>query len=185
LEVRPGLIQITGSIEAPAGTRLAASLQRNQRPFNEWADPASLQSAVQPDGRFSFAIRAQENRPDADLFAADPADYDISITSVEGSEVISATLSFETFARPAAPAQVTATPLTATPTATPLPSATPTARPEALISPATAPPPSPQLSAEEPTDTAAWLVGSGVLILLIILGLVGVVIWLRLGKKSY
>lgn len=184
LEVQPGLIRITGSLEAPTGMTLTASLQRNQRPFNEWADPATLRSTVQSDGRFSFAIRAQASRPDADLFASDPADYNVTITSIVGNEPISATLSFETFAQPAALAQITATP-TVAPTATPLPTATPTTRPEALVSPATATPPLPQLLAEKPTDGSPWLSGSGVLILLIVLGLVGVVIWLKLSKKSY
>jgi hypothetical protein len=62
VQVQPSLIQIDGFIEAPAGTSLEASLQRDQGPFDSWAEPASLQSVVGPDGRFTFSIRAATGR---------------------------------------------------------------------------------------------------------------------------
>jgi hypothetical protein len=123
LRVTPGFIQIEGAIEAAPGSVLQATLQRNGESFDNWANPASLQTVVQANSQFSFTIQAtdQANR---DLFALEPATYQITVISVGTDEPVIASVFFDTFTAPAIPREPTAT----RPSPTPSPSPTLIAR---------------------------------------------------------
>lgn len=137
LRVSPGLIQIEGVIEAAPGSILAATLQRNNEAFDDWADPPSLQTVVQPNGQFSFTIRAKAQRPDKNLFETESANYQIIITSMGVDEPVIAAVFFDTIDQP------TATPL-------PTPILPPTTTPLPTTNTPTPPPPT---EAPGPTDT--------------------------------
>jgi hypothetical protein len=117
LHVTPGLIQIEGSIEVAPGSTLQATLQRNNEPFDNWANPDSRQTVVQDGGQFFFNIQTadQANR---DLFALEPANYQVAIISVGTDTPVIASVRFDTFGSPTGPAEPTVTPV---PTSSPSP----------------------------------------------------------------
>ncbi len=181
VRVTPGLIQIEGTIEAMPGSILLASLRRNNEFFDDWADPASLQTVVQPNGRFVFVIQAQAGRADRDLFKLEPANYQITIISTGVDEPVTTSVFFATVG---APTPTEAPP--ATSTSTPHPTATVVARltvlPSATFTPTglqTAPSPEAGDSQSRPiVVTSIVLLG-----LLIIIGLV--VFWLITRKQKH
>ena len=186
LQVRPGLITIEGIIDAPPGTTLQASLLRNEQLFNEWADPATLQSIVQQNGRFAFAIQADPNRTDTDLFALEPAGYQITIFAPAADPPIIANVFFDTFR----PIQ-TSEPETASPT--PAPTTTPSPAPTTEPSPtpiATAVPAIQPTATLQPVQPAAQsslpgFIATGILILVVVIVIIaGVIIWFNMSRKS-
>jgi hypothetical protein len=177
LKITPGLIQIEGTIEATPGSTLLATLQRNGEPFDNWADPASFQTVVQPNGQFTLIIQASAGRTDQDLFAIEPANYQITLTSLAGTEPVVAVVPFDTF-RP--PAEI--------PSATPSPpaeSATPVARLTLVHSVTTPIATATVIAASLPEDVSptipSWLIGAGMAALVVIIGLV---VWLIRHNKN-
>jgi hypothetical protein len=188
LSVTPGLIELTGSIEVEPGSVLAASLRRNGALFDDWADPGTLQTVVQPGGRFMFAIQARSDRTDQTLYSTEPVTYEIIITSI-GADVpstgpVTVVIPFDMSAIPAplATPDATATPL---PTSTPPPTSTPapTASVIARVEPAA---PTPTVIPETGQQTTATAPASQnrpgrliitaialILGLLVIIGLIG------------
>lgn len=174
VRVTPGLIQIEGLIEVKPGNTLLATLQRNNQPFDQWADPTSLQTVVRANGQFSFTIRAQTGRADKDLFATEPANYQIIITSAAVEEPVVASVFFYTTSPQAATQQPTAT---STPTVvarvTFIPTATSTI----------APPPIPGVTEVGPSaNVPVRLIVTGI-VLLGVLIVIGLVVWLIIRKQ--
>jgi hypothetical protein len=187
LRVTPGLIQIEGMIETVPGSTLVATLQRNEEPFDSWADPVSLQTVVQANGYFSFEIRANAAQRNRDLFALEPAGYQITITSVGTDAPVIASVFFDTFG------PLAATPL---PTATPLsPSLTPSPSPTVMARLTFVPTATPTIRATDvsPTFTFAevpspkaplWSVGAGIVALVGVLVIVGLIVWLVIRRRQ-
>jgi hypothetical protein len=185
LSVTPGLIQIEGTIEAASGTTLLATLQRNEEPFDHWADPASLQTVVQANGQFSFNIRANAAQRNRDLFAFEPANYQITISSIGTDAPVIASVFFDTSGPPMVTPLPTATPLSPSPTASPsptviarltfVPTATPTIR-ATDVSPTIAESPSPKVP--------LWSVGVGIVVLVGVLFIVALIVWLILRRRQ-
>jgi hypothetical protein len=184
LQVKPGLIQLEGVIEAKPGTPLIASLQRNQRPFDNWADSASLQSVVQANGQITFAIRPKADQTNEDLFAIGPANYQVIITSTGVDTPVIATVFFDTFGSPAVSEQATAT---TTPTPTPKPTSTPIAQVTVV------PSATPTVMAKETQTSTPTSISSSRSILLIVgmiftalvaLVIVGFIIWSKVNNKK-
>jgi anti-sigma factor RsiW len=123
LRVTPGFIQIEGVIEAAPGSTLQATLQRNDEAFDNWANPGSLQTVVQANSQFSFTIQAKD-QANRDLFALEPANYQITIISVGTDEPVIASVFFDTFTPPT----TSEDPLATIPLPTPSPSPTLIAR---------------------------------------------------------
>jgi hypothetical protein len=153
-------------------------LWRNNEFFDGWADPASLQTVVQPNGQFILAIQA--GRADRDLFEAEPANYRVTITSVGVDEPVTASILFDTFGLPA-PTEPPPATLTPRPTATAvarvtiLPSATSTT---AMLQTATPP----KAVAPQSAPLGPIIIGIVLLGALIIIGFV--VFWLITRKQN-
>ncbi len=189
LSIRPGLIRLEGVIEVEPETVLQATLLRNGAPFDTWAASPVLQTVVQPGGRFTFEFEAVAGSADRDLFALEPANYQIIISSMGLDEPVTATVFFDTFG-PSATAEP--------PTGTPSPPATPTAMAKAEVTFEPSPPASPVVTPVEvpvlstPTvaPTQAGPVRSLTLILVVaIVGLGGLTIagfllWWLLKKQQ-
>lgn len=184
LQVKPGLIQLEGFIEAKPGTPLIASLQRNQRPFDNWADPASLQSVVQANGQVTFAIRPKADQTNEDLFAIGPANYQVIIISTGVDTPVIATVFFDTFDSLGVSEQATAT---TTPTPTPKPTSTPIAQVTVV------PPATPTVMAKVTKTSTPTSISSSRSILLIVgmiftalvaLVIVGFIIWSKVNNKK-
>ena len=185
LSVTPGLIQIEGMIEAAPGSTLIATLQRNGEPFNSWADPASLQTTVQADGRFSFNIQSHAIQRNRDLFALEPANYQIIITSVGTDTPVIASVFFDTSGPPMVTPLPTATPLPPSPTASPsstviarltfVPTVTPTIGGTNV---------SPGLVEGPPPKRPLWPVGVGIIALVGGLVIVGLIVWLVIRRRQ-
>jgi hypothetical protein len=187
LRVTPGLIQIEGMIETVPGSTLVATLQRNEEPFDSWADPASLQTVVQANGQFFFNIQANAAQRNRDLFALEPADYQITITSVGTDAPVIASVFFDTFGLPKVTPLPTATPLSPSPTPPPsptviarltfVPTATPTIRATDV---------SPTFTfAEGPSPKVPlWSVGAGIVALVGVLVIVGLIVWLVIRRRQ-
>jgi chemotaxis protein histidine kinase CheA len=185
LSVTPGLIELTGSIEAEPGSVLVASLRRNGAPFDDWAEPGTLQTVVQPDGRFMFAIQTRSDRLDQNLYSTEPVTYEIIITSISVNEPVTAVVAFDMSAipTPLATPSATATPVpTSTPplTSTPRQTATLTARVEPAAPTPTVIPETGQTTAPAPAPASQNRPGrliitaiALILGLLVIIGLIG------------
>ena len=184
VQVQPSLIQIDGFIEAPAGTSLEASLQRDQGPFDSWAEPASLQSVVGSDGRFTFSIRAATGRIDTDLFAIEPATYQISIVSTGADVPIMATVVFDTTTDPATarPAATSPTP-PPSPTAGPTSTLSPTAVPQLTPTPLTIATAVPFSGTGSQSTFFGLILGAALILIVVILSMVGLIIWFNIYKK--
>jgi hypothetical protein len=153
-------------------------LLRDGEPFESWADPATLQSRVQPNGQFSLTIRANANRTDQDLLASEPAHYRITITTLNPTAPVVASTEFDTFSPSTEP----------TPTFTPRPTATTGATVAAALSSATTPTAAPSPIPAAATDqTFSPQASRGVSSLLAIGGVVLlglVIIWLLIRKQQ-
>jgi hypothetical protein len=101
LEIKPGLIQVSGHLPLPEGRRLHAELWRNKQP-TDWAIPESQRTIVQAGGRFSLQLRARPEQPNYNLFDAPPADYEIRLRPVDPSASVEARISFDTYGPPPA-----------------------------------------------------------------------------------
>ena len=100
LEIEAGVIRVQGRLPLPGGRKLLAVLWRDGEPI-EWATIESQQLVVEADGQFSLALIAQDDIPDFDLFAAEPADYEIRIRPVEPPEPVEIRIPFDTSGPPA------------------------------------------------------------------------------------
>jgi hypothetical protein len=175
LRLLPGLIYLEGTINVGKGTVLAVALQRNGENFDQWAEPATLQTTTDANGQFSFNIVAADPTT-SDLFKQEPATYQIIITSLDPNAPAIAFAYFDTFAPPAA----TATPAMAaipSPTVVALLTILPSDTPEAQATPVqiveTAPP------AEAPLRTTI-LIGIIILLVIVVVIAMGLVInWVR------
>ena len=180
LQISPGVIQLGGSLEAGPSSPLKATLLRDGEPFDSWADPATLQSRVQPNGQFSLTIRANANRTDQDLLAAEPAHYRITITTLDPTAPVVASTDFDTFSPSTAIEQPT-------PTFTPRPTATTIATVAAALAPAATPTAAPSPIPAAATDQTSSLQASRVVVSLLAIGgvtLLGLVIWLLIRKQQ-
>jgi nicotinate-nucleotide--dimethylbenzimidazole phosphoribosyltransferase len=190
LSIRPGLIRLEGVIEVEPETVLQATLLRNGAPLESWAASAVVQTVVQAGGQFAFEFEAATDSAEQDLFAVEPANYQIVISSVGVDEPVTATVFFDTFGpAPAATAEP--------PTATSSPPATPTAVAKVELTSEPSPSPSPVVTPMEvpvlttptvaPTQTGpirsltlivmAVLLGFGALVV------VGLLLWWLLKKQ--
>ncbi len=102
LQLKTGFIQIEGTLPAEPGVVLNATLLRNGEPFDAWVDPMTQQAIVQPGGYFSMTLRAAGTRTDQDLAQAEPASYQVVLTSTGNGEPVTASVFFDTFEPPAA-----------------------------------------------------------------------------------
>jgi len=103
LEIRPGVIRVSGRLPLPRDRQLLAELWRDGQPI-DWATPESLQTRVMGNGRFSLELRAWPENPDANLLAAPPAYYEIRLHPVDPPEPVEARIYFDTYGpAPAAP----------------------------------------------------------------------------------
>lgn len=175
LQVQPGSIQLEGVLEVEAGTVLSATLQRNQTPFNEWANPDTLQSVVQPNGRFVLIIRANSNRTDVDLFSQEQATYQITLAAIDLDSPVVATVQFDTRR------QATALPA---PTFTPAPALTvPPPAPPPTIQPTITLAPAPQQPDTTARPVVGWMVIGATLLTLVVVVITGVIIWSVVRKR--
>jgi hypothetical protein len=99
IEIKPGVITITGRLPLPEGQPLLAEVWREGQPL-EWATPASQRASVEANGGFSLHLQAQSGTPDFDLFAAAPAHYEIRIMILDVALPAEARIPFDTFAPP-------------------------------------------------------------------------------------
>ncbi len=101
IEITPGVIRVSGRLPLPAGQRLTAKLWRNGRP-TDWAMPEDQPATVGADGRFSLDLQTRPAAPDFDLFAVEPARYEIRIRPADRPELGEARLPFDTYGPPPA-----------------------------------------------------------------------------------
>ncbi len=107
LEIEPGVIRARGRVPLPEGLKLLAVLWRNGQPI-EWATIESQRLVVEADGQFSLVLVARAEAPDFDLFAAEPAYYEIRIRPVDPPAPVEIRIPFDTYG-PASP-EPTSTP---------------------------------------------------------------------------
>ena len=107
LEIEPGVIRVSGRLPLPEGQRLVAELWQDRHP-TDWATLASRQVTVGVDGQFSLRLQARPTAPDFDLFAVEPASYEIRLRPVNSTEPVEARIPFDTYSPP--PAQPTESP---------------------------------------------------------------------------
>jgi hypothetical protein len=126
-----------------------------------------------------LTIQASAGRTDQDLFAIEPANYQITLTSPDGAEPVVAVVPFDTFRPPAA-----------APSATPSPpaSATPVARltlvPSVTIPIGTATAIATSLPEDVSPDAPSWLIGGGMAVLGVLVVIIGLVVWLIRNNKK-
>jgi len=106
LEIQPGVIRVRGRLPLPEGRKLLAGLWRDGQPI-AWATIESRRFVVEADGQFYLVLIAQAEIPDADLFAAQPADYEIRIRPVDPPEAVEIRIPFDTYGPPAPEPTVT------------------------------------------------------------------------------
>jgi len=178
VRLSPGVIHLEGRLDVATGTILVVTLQRNGENFDQWAEPASLQTTAEANGHFSFNIVAAD--PTAgDLFAQEPATYQIIITSPDPDAPVIAFAYFDTFAPPAAAATETPTvAATLSPTVvallTILPSNTPEiqATPTQVVEPAS--------PVETPGMPSIFI---GIIVILVIVVVIAIGLVVRGSKK--
>lgn len=102
LEIKPGVIRARGRVPLPEGRKLLARLWRDGQPI-EWAIIESQRLVVEAEGQFYLVLIAQAEVPDFDLFAAEPANYEIRIRPVDPPAQVEIRIPFDTYgpARPA------------------------------------------------------------------------------------
>jgi anti-sigma factor RsiW len=99
LEIEPGVIRARGRVPLPEGLKLLAVLWRNGQPI-EWATIESQRLVVEADGQFSLVLVARAEAPDLDLFAAEPAYYEIRIRPVDPPAPVEIRIPFDTYGPP-------------------------------------------------------------------------------------
>jgi hypothetical protein len=102
LEIEAGVIRVRGRLPLPEGRKLLAVLWRDGEPV-EWATIESQQFVVEADGQFYLVLIAQADILDFDLFAAEPADYEIRIRPVDPPAQVEIRIPFDTTGPPAPP----------------------------------------------------------------------------------
>jgi anti-sigma factor RsiW len=102
LEIRPGVIRVSGRLPLPRNRQLLAELWRDGQPI-DWATPESLQTRVRANGRFSLELRTRPQNPEANLLAAPPAYYEIRLHPVDPPEPVEARIYFDTYGPAPAP----------------------------------------------------------------------------------
>jgi anti-sigma factor RsiW len=107
LEIDPGVIRVRGRSPLPESRKLLAVLWRNGQPI-EWATLESRRLVVEADGQFYLVLIAQADVPYLDLFAAEPAYYEIRIRPVDPPAPVEIRIPFDTYGPP--PSESTSTP---------------------------------------------------------------------------
>ena len=102
LEIEAGVIRVRGRLPLPEGRKLLAGLWRDGEPI-EWATIESQQFVAETDGQFYLVLVAKAEIPDFDLFAAEPADYEIRIRPVDPPAPVEIRIPFDTWSPPAPP----------------------------------------------------------------------------------
>lgn len=102
LDIRPGLVRVSGRLPLPEGRALLAQLWRDGQPI-EWATLESQKGTVEANGRFSLELLARPETPDFNLLAAPPADYEIRIRPVDPPEPVEARIPFDNYGPPPPP----------------------------------------------------------------------------------
>jgi hypothetical protein len=127
VEIKPGLIRVSGRLPLPEGRLLAVELWREDQPTT-WtiADEASIE--LGDGGQFSTRLQTDPTAPDFDLFAVEPGSYQIRLRTVDELDPAEAVIPFDTYGpAPAEPTQ--AADEQPEPTSTPLPTPQQGARP--------------------------------------------------------
>lgn len=96
LEIESGIIRARGRIPLSEGVKLLAVLWRDGQPI-DWATPESQRLVVGTDGQFYLVLIAKAEAPDLDLFAAEPADYEIRIRPVDPPAPVEIRIPFDTY----------------------------------------------------------------------------------------
>jgi hypothetical protein len=96
LQIDPGIVRAAGRLPLPEGRKLRAELWRNGQSI-DWATPESWDIRVDDRGRFTLELRARPERADFDLFAAEPASYEIHMYPVEPPAPFEARIFFDTY----------------------------------------------------------------------------------------
>ncbi|GAB4529858.1 MAG: hypothetical protein Kow0063_07360 [Anaerolineae bacterium] len=99
LEVEPGIIRARGRVPLPQGRKLSVVLWRDGQP-TEWGTPESRQLTVEASGWFDLVLTAQADTPDMDLFAAEPAHYEIRMRPVDPPAAVEIRIPFDTYGPP-------------------------------------------------------------------------------------
>jgi hypothetical protein len=172
IKVEPGVVRVSGRLPLPEGRRLAAELWRDGGPTG-WAMPEGEPATVGVDGQFSLLLQARPAAPDFDLFAIEPASYEIRIRPIDPPGPEEARVPFDTYGppppEPAEPSKVEPpadegqTAPTSGPTPTNVPTAVPT--PEEEVPPAAAT--SAVVAPRSTTLLLVGLLGIGVVALLL------------------
>jgi len=100
LKIEPGIIYVGGRLPLPEGQQLQAELWREGH-LTDWEMAEAKQVTSGADGQFSLRLQAQPGAPDFDLFAIEPASYEIRVHPVAPSELWEARIPFDTYAPPA------------------------------------------------------------------------------------
>ena len=99
IEIRPGVILVSGRLPLVEGRSLLAELWREGQ-LIQWAMPESQRATVEADGQFALRLEAQPAIPGFDLFAVEPAEYEIRIRPVDPLAPVEARIPFDTFLPP-------------------------------------------------------------------------------------
>lgn len=102
LEIEPGVIRVSGRLPLPVGQELTVELWREEQ-LTDWAMLEEKLAVVQAYGRFSLELRAQPDADDFDLFAIEPAQYELRIRAVDLPEPVEARVPFDTYSPPPVP----------------------------------------------------------------------------------
>ncbi len=101
IEIQPGVILVSGRLPLVEGRSLLAELWREGQ-LIEWAIPESQRATVEADGQFALRLEAPPTIPAFDLFAVEPAQYEIRIRPVDPLAPVEARIPFNTFLPPSA-----------------------------------------------------------------------------------
>ncbi len=101
LEIETGVIRARGRVPLSEGVKLLAVLWQDGQPI-DWATPESQRLVVGTDGQFYLVLIAKAETPYLDLFAAEPADYEIRIRPVDPPAPVEIRIPFDTYG-PASP----------------------------------------------------------------------------------
>ena len=101
IEIQPGVILVSGRLPLVEGRPLLAGLWREGQ-LIEWAIPETQRATVEADGQFALRLEAPPAIPGFDLFAVDPAEYEVRIRPVGPLAPVEARIPFSTFVPPSA-----------------------------------------------------------------------------------
>ena len=96
LEIETGVIRARGRIRLSERSELLAVLWRDGQPI-EWATLESQRLVVEADGQFYLVLIAKAEVPDIDLYAAEPAYYEIRIRPVDPPAPVEIRIPFDTY----------------------------------------------------------------------------------------